>query len=751
MQKLEITTLKRLFKFDWSSTLLATADPYLVWADLTDASAIQSPTSENTKVKSVRLFVEKESYGTKTFATEDQTLDGLEQRLLAAATSSQRVELSSPFRSPGEPLNWKLGITRAPNDGAAALTGTVLAVIDFGCPFAHSAFRAKDSAKTRVRYLWDQDPNRTVRPVPPPGLGHQIKLQDFASQVPPSNFSKIHSPQDAHFFANFKTPAGADFAYWFAKQLPSKFEPQTGNLETQLELVDDLLPLLSDLKLSKYWTPPFAPIPGVVVSQPINYGRQLTPAKIDSLLREFGDATEAEIYAACEYDDLTSATSHGAHILSTATGWPYLAAPVSDPPPERDAASNVDVIFVQLPATTVADTSGNSLGGYVNDALEYILARTADDSRVVVNLSYGCYAGPHDGSSLIEKAMDAAIERGKQRTGSKGFDVVVAAGNSFQAGCHAMLKLKANKRQTLRWAIQPDDETWSFVEIWYRDSETVNVSITPPFATQPLGPAEMNSVLAFGDHDTPLCTIVHSGNASERNGKINRMALIAVAPTRSRDGRRATAPYGVWTIGLKSASDVKVDAWIERDDPILVQAMERRQSVFVTKPQDDDFVDKDYIYTGVTKYQTINGIATGEKTIPVGSIVGETGRPSRYSAAAAKTGGKRVEGLCPADEATVLAGRLAFGNYGSGTFRRTGTSVAAAMYSRELLNAVAPNATPPVTPAAAENTINEGNRAHDQARASAPVVAPPPSQPSANPPATARHAMDKARGVPAKR
>jgi hypothetical protein len=684
MQPIPINALTRIVNVTWNAKLLATADPYLVWADLSNAIAIQGPPGTRGQVSSVRLFVEKKSNGRTTYLTENLPLVEMEMRLLSAANSSERVELASPLSSPEAVMDLRQGNTKAPFDGAEPLSGDVLAVIDFGCPFAHSAFK---TAGSRVRYLWDQDPDRTVRPVRPEGAGHQILQSDFVGQAPPVEFPVMHTFSHTHLLSSFTPPNTAEFAYWISKTLPAKYDQVTFARECQFTLIEDTAQALAVLPLSEYWSPPFVEISSGCDEHAINYGRQLVPAKIDKLFADYKGATEAEVYAAIAYYDLSNATSHGAHILSTATGWPNLAEKIGDLPSVRDKASTVDVIFVQLPATTVADTSGNSLGGYVNDALEYILARTTDDSRVVVNLSYGCYAGPHDGSSLIEKAMDAAIERGRNRGPRRGFDIVVAAGNSYQAGCHAMLKLKANRKQTLQWAIQPDDETWSFVEIWYRDSKTLKVSITPPSDTVSLGPAGIDSVCVFGEGNTPLCTIVHTENASERDGKVNRMALIAVAPTRDRDGKRATAPYGVWTIMFEAADDVTVNAWIERDDPILVQTSQRRQSVFVTKPQHDDYVDKDYIRTAVTKYDTINGIATGEFVIPVGSTIGETAVSSSFSAAA-KRGDNKIVHTCPADEAEVLSGRLAFGNSGSATFRRTGTSVAAAMYSRKLLNEV---------------------------------------------------------------
>src|SRR5205085_6809950 len=110
-----------------------------------------------------------------------------------------------------------------------------------------------------------------------------------------------------------------------------------------------------------------------------------------------------------------------------------------------DAAGQAAIIFVQLPRSAVEDTSGGSLTGFVLDALHYIdertTTRTADNEirklPVAINLSYGTFAGPHDGNSIIERAIDEFVERRTECA------VVVAAGNAFDKNIHARLSIAA--------------------------------------------------------------------------------------------------------------------------------------------------------------------------------------------------------------------------------------------------------------------------------------------------------------------
>ena len=146
--------------------------------------------------------------------------------------------------------------------------------------------------------------------------------------------------------------------------------------------------------------------------------------------------------------------------------------------------------------------------------------------------------------------------------------------------------------------------------------------------------------------------------------------------------------------------DVVVDAWIERDEPILEPTSQQRQATFVVDTQ--SFTKRDAEYDKrkwkVRKEATINSIATGRQGNPhnihvVGANVLSTKRLSYYSPAGSVggpcSGPSAVEA---ADESEVLYGRLTYGNYDSVVVRRSGTSIAAAMHSRRLLAKVPQNA-----------------------------------------------------------
>ena len=152
------------------------------------------------------------------------------------------------------------------------------------------------------------------------------------------------------------------------------------------------------------------------------------------------------------YPSVLRRRTHGTHVADLAAGGNAM--------PDEEALP--DIVAVHLPRRGVADTSGSALKMQVLDALHYIVERAGPDASVVVNLSYGTMAGPHDGQTILEQAIDelVALRRGR-------LWVVVPAGNSREARCHAVIKLnKSKKTARLRWKLLPDDATPSWLEIW---------------------------------------------------------------------------------------------------------------------------------------------------------------------------------------------------------------------------------------------------------------------------------------------
>jgi len=54
--------------------------------------------------------------------------------------------------------------------------------------------------------------------------------------------------------------------------------------------------------------------------------------------------------------------------------------------------------------------------------------------------------------------------------------VILPAGNSFDAACHAQFELTdANPTNSLQLEVLADDPTDSFVEIWYRSDAEIQI------------------------------------------------------------------------------------------------------------------------------------------------------------------------------------------------------------------------------------------------------------------------------------
>jgi hypothetical protein len=339
-----------------------------------------------------------------------------------------------------------------------------------------------------------------------------------------------------------------------------------------------------------------------------------------------------------------------------------------------DAASETAIVFVQLPLLTVADSSGGSMAVHVLDALRYILDVSADDARVVVNLSYGTLAGPHDGSTLIERAMDDLLEKRE-----KNFAIVLGAGNERKLRGHARKTVSRSKPCTLEWRVLDEDPTDSFLEIWYSSDGKADPGLSIEVAP-PDGPS--SGRLALGERarlDTRdgvcIAAVMHESNVP--NG-VGPMILVAQTPTDVSDDaedadRRASA--GVWKVTLRSEAPCRIDAWIERDD--TPTRLGSRQSFF------DDEVDEQ---------GTLSNLATGRYTIVVGGCRLSDGREVSYSSQGPAR--KSVEprhlpdilGACEENEAR--GGIRATAVRSGQPYRMNGTSAAAPVVARRLFAAM---------------------------------------------------------------
>lgn len=442
----------------------------------------------------------------------------------------------------------------------------------------------------------------------------------------------------------------------------------------------------------------------------LGYGHELTAGDINQAMQQNtydGLVDETAVYEQFKMGmELNKRLNHGTHVLDIACGPRTVLAQIAGVPPSPNAppswkpadddASRCDVVAVQLDWDTVVDTSGGSMNVHIMDGLMYILARCAPATKVAVNLSWGTLAGPHDGSSVLEAAMDQLITL-KTRL----LQIVLPVSNNYQSRTHANETLSNGEHVTLHWRGQPGDLTQNFLELWIPPgAQGIEVQLTPP------GQASLPA-LGWGKSGTwntpsgkPLCALIYpKAVATGTNGTC---ALIAVAPTFGFEKSAVTAPSGVWEVKITNTQPgkVTVDAYVERDDQIIGVQTGARQSHFEdqwydTSGNPGSFVDHPGNPSPIRRSGNFNSIATGTKTISVGGVrvAGpmwakysprkpdpDAGRPERPSVV-------KVPDLhAYSDENPVLLGLKAAGSRSGGMARLVGTSDASPQVARRILN-----------------------------------------------------------------
>ncbi len=407
----------------------------------------------------------------------------------------------------------------------------------------------------------------------------------------------------------------------------------------------------------------------------MDYGRELAPTPAERVaLGALPD--EAAAYLARDYlvdrrpenapsPELLTAT-HGTHVTHMASGWPD---PVRPDLSIRDAAARAELVFIGLPPATAVDTTAGSLAGQVVDGLRYLLSRVTPDAKVVASISYGCEAGPHDGSNLLETAVDELMERRGQ-----DFVVLLGAGNSRAEGTHARRVLKPGETWTLRWQAIEQDQTDTFLEIWYPRGAELCVRLIPPAASRDDPPVPK---LAAGqveklldDEGRVIAAVMHLDQVP--NGR-DPMVLLALRPT-DTSATEAPAPAGDWTVEvINGTTESIVNAWVETDEPGHAAG-----------------ADHSRLLDDVTEAGTLSGYASGQHSVIVGGMRLRDGEAAPYSSQGPVRSGERKasspSALAPAEQDEMSPGFRAAATLSNDTWRMNGTSVATPWLGRLLLN-----------------------------------------------------------------
>jgi hypothetical protein len=391
---------------------------------------------------------------------------------------------------------------------------------------------------------------------------------------------------------------------------------------------------------------------------------------------------------------LAQRAAHGTPALDLASGFDPATAPANRP-----------LVCVQLPLSTTAATGGGDLAPHVLDGMRYILDR-ADDIAfammsgplpVVVNLSYATIAGPHDGSSILEQAIEELIAL-REAIGAR-LRVVMPAGNSYLARCHASFRLSGvGAERQLTWRVQPDDATPSFMEIWLPAQAAhpkVELTITTPTGiVSP--PVQEGTSWAWQPNGQVLCEAIYI-NAVGAGAPRNRI-LIALAPTTTLHPSRQVAPCGAWRISIRNPGPAprikRIDAWIQRDDTPYGYPRRARQSRFSDPryehcDQAGRFVEIDNA-SPIKRAGTLNALASGPSTIVIAGFRRSDWKPARYSGAGVRNRACRwPNAMAPCEDSPGHYGLLAAGTRGSSKVAMSGTSFAAPQVTRIVANELA--------------------------------------------------------------
>lgn len=437
-------------------------------------------------------------------------------------------------------------------------------------------------------------------------------------------------------------------------------------------------------------------------------------------------------------------STHGTAVLDTAAGAPATTGAELN----RKA-----LMAVQVPSEAVRDTSLSRLHPYFLAGIFYLLLRlvvftlklrfpgpaeghggypalegevdTITMRPMVINLSFGNTAGPHDGRSPFELGLDRII--GFWCAFAGPLAIVLPSGNSHLARGHARGALTAeDPAWTIPWRVQPDDRTDSAVEVWLPPlggavgNPRVRIRARPPGA--PAGSPGTGWLAEFGSApvriETPageaICEIGYRFNPLDGRGVFD----VFLAPTATYRSRASGAPEGavaasgVWSIELErlpaAPAALHLAAWVQRDDTPFNYRRLGRQSYFDAachdpyerpsgRPKTDD--DADCL---VRRAGNMSAIATGCRPAVVGGAIDREGYGGarRYAAAPYSAGGPVLtppaacapepdrtgpDVVCRSEASPVLHGIMAAGTLSGSISRFGGTSLAAPQASGHLV------------------------------------------------------------------
>lgn len=526
--------------------------------------------------------------------------------------------------------------------------------------------------------------------------------------------------------------------------LSTKAIPKDWQKAVVIGVIDDAMPFAhqrlsikgKDARVASIWMQGAAyqanPLGGVGTDLP--FGAELRGGRITDLLGRLGTAElpdEGSLYRETGAVDYRRGTiqsggffgNHGAAVVDLAAGFA----------PDDADARNFPVMAVSLPPEITRDTLGTFSPIFVIMGVLHLVHRTRRLCRwieqekelaansvklpLVVNLSYGVSAGPKDGTGLVEAVMDAIAA--ETETGIGPITFVLPMGNQRLSRLHGVLDTATDA--TLGWALQPDDPTPSFVEIWGPELQSKPANCMQVTLRNDDAPrAERTSLKKHGTYQTlhrngaEVARAYLQYHATGPNGVGREVITLAVPPTRPETAAGHSIRAGTWQIGVETEDRDKVDVYVQRDDAVRGFRGGGRQSKLV----DDAYATRDArgaqrlhdpagTETGVMRAGSANAFANGALQIRVGGGYGVPGPygvpgegdssavdpelgPAPYSSLGLASQDRPMEGdtIAPTERSAGLRGIITMGAMSGSRQANAGTSMASPKVARDLAEAL---------------------------------------------------------------
>jgi subtilisin family serine protease len=284
-------------------------------------------------------------------------------------------------------------------------------------------------------------------------------------------------------------------------------------------------------------------------------------------------------YAALKYhpaDADTGIGCHGTHVASIAAGSGSEERPVGMAPEAQ---------LVLVHNSPWDDSQSGRLGDSVTllEAIDFI-AKQAGERPWVVNLSMGCHADQHDGTTLVEQGLDNVV------SAAAGRAVCMSVGNYYNKKIHASGHLRPTEERQFVWTVNERPSDYNQLQIWYSWQDRFDVILRSPDGA-------IKASAKVGERSKIMLGGVEIGNVYHRGQDANTLHNHANVFLYKE------APAGKWSVTIVGTDviDGRYNAWIERE-----VACPPCQSRFVAEDADPK--------------STTGTICNGRRTIAVGAF-----------------------------------------------------------------------------------------------------------------------------------